>query len=83
MTDLAKEITEYLRGERRPVRDTELVRLIVQESLSNPQWTTASYVRWEAAIDDAVKRGLIIREGAMLSVLVQAAKPKSEQMDLF
>ncbi len=83
MTDLVKEITDYLRGERRSVRDSELVRLIVQDSLSNPQWTTASYRQWEAAIDEAVERGLIVREGVMLSLPVAVAKPKVEQLDLF
>ncbi len=82
MTDLAKEITDYLRGERRPVRDTELVRLVLQESLSNPQWTKATVGQWEAAIDDAVKQGLMIRDGVMLSLPV-AARPKVEQLDLF
>ena len=83
MTDLAKELTDYLRGERRAVRDSELVRLILQESLSNRQWTKATVGQWEAAIDEAVKQGLIVREGVMLSLPVQAAGPKVEQLDLF
>ena len=83
MTDLPKEITDYLRGERRPVRDSELVRLILQESLSNRQWTKATVGQWEAAIDEAVKQGLIVREGVMLSLPVAAARPKVEQLDLF
>jgi hypothetical protein len=82
MTDLPKEITDYLRGERRSVRDTELVRLILQESLSNRQWTKATVGQWEAAIDEAVKQGLIVREGVMLSLPV-VARPKVEQLDLF
>lgn len=83
MTDLPKEITEYLRGERRQVRDSELVRLIVQESLFNPQWTKATVEQWDQAIDEAVRQGLIKREGVMLSLPVVAAKPKFEQLDLF
>jgi hypothetical protein len=83
MTDLPKEITDYLRGERRPVRDSELVRLILQESLSNRQWTKATVGQWEAAIDEAVKQGLIVREGVLLSLPAVAARPKVEQLDLF
>jgi hypothetical protein len=83
MTSLAKEISEYLRGERRQVRDTELVRLILQESLSNRQWTKATVGQWEAAIDEAVKQGLMIREGVLLSLPAVAARPKVEQLDLF
>ena len=83
MTDLAKEITEYLRGERRSVRDSELVRLVVQDAIWNPQWTKATVGQWEAATDEAVKQGLIVREGAVLSLPVQAAKPQVEQLELF
>lgn len=80
--NLPQEITDYLRGERRQVRDTELVRLIVQESLFNAAWTKATADQWEAAISEALKRGLVLRYGAMLSVPV-VEKQKSEQMDLF
>jgi hypothetical protein len=83
MADLAKEITEYLRGERRSVRDSELVRLVVQDSIWNPQWTKTTAEQWEAAIDEAVKRGLIVREGSVLSLPKVVARPKVEQLDLF
>ena len=80
--NLPQEITDYLRGERRPVRDTELVRLIVQDALFNAAWSKATSDQWEAAISEALKRGLVLRYGAMLSVPV-VEKQKSEQMDLF
>jgi hypothetical protein len=81
--ELAIEITDYLRGEREPVQDWELVRRIMADAAYNAAWTKAKEVQWTAAIDEAVKRGLIVREGALLSLPKVVAKQKVEQLDLF
>jgi hypothetical protein len=80
---LAIEITDYLRGEREPVQDWELVRRIMADAAYNAAWSKAKEVQWEAAIEDAVKRGLIVREGSVLSLPNVVARQKVEQLNLF
>ena len=81
--ELAIEITDYLRGEREPVQDFELVRRIMADAAYNAAWTRAKEVQWDAAIEEAVKQGLIVREGSVLSLPKVVDRPKVEQLDLF
>jgi hypothetical protein len=81
MTDLPKEITDYLRGERAGVGRLNLVRYIQQDADSTGAWSTATAKQWNTAIDEAIKLGLIEQVGSVL--LVKTKKETEEQGMLF
>jgi hypothetical protein len=81
--DLAKEITEFLGGERRGVKPLELIALIQRAEQHNHQWTKASVAHWEAAIESATNAGLIEMRGECLHLAPEpVAQPKPKQMGL-
>lgn len=83
MTDLAAEITAYVRGERAAMERGRLVAYIVADAAANPAWTKATYQQWESAIDEAVGRGLLLVEGKIVRMAPQVAVTKTEQLELF
>jgi hypothetical protein len=85
MPDLAKEATEYLTGERAPFRLTvdELARLIFLEATHNRMWAQATMPQWEAAINEAIKTGLIESRNGKLGVVSEVEEAKPQQMGLF
>lgn len=82
---LATEVTEYLRGERAPFRFTtdDLARLIFLEATHNAMWTKATMPQWEAAINEAIKIGLIESRSGKLGVASKQEEAKPMQMGLF
>lgn len=86
--DLAKEVTEFLAGERAPFHfDANVLSyLIVDEARNNAMWPKATMPQWKAAIEEAIKRGLIEVKNHKLAVVVKT-KPVDEdapiQMGLF
>lgn len=83
MADLSTEIAEYVRGERQAIEQGRLVAYIVADAAANPAWTKATYAEWDAAIDEAIKRGLLMRDGRMIRPAVKQVEPKAEQLELF
>lgn len=83
MSDLASEITEFLRGERTAMDRGRLVAYMVVEATANINWSDATYAQWEIAIDEAIKRGLILADGVMVRVAPKAQVEKPEQLELF
>lgn len=85
MPDLAKEVTDYLTGERAPFKYgiDELARLIFWEATHNPMWAKATMPEWEAAIKDAIKRGLIELRNGKLGLPTKVEESKPIQMGLF
>jgi len=59
MSDLAKEITEFFLGEKRPMQVGELIHLYQRDSAKNSMWTKASNADLEKAIRKAHDRGLL------------------------
>ena len=85
MADLPSEITECLKCVLgRPAKAEELIREITQMASHNAAWPTATYEQWEAAIETAVKSGLLVRVSQTLwlapPVVVEV---KAKQMGLF
>jgi len=80
---LAKEITEFLHGERRGLKPIELCRLIIQAAQHNDQWTKAPLAHWELAIETAIKSDLIEQRGELLWLKPILEKPKPKQLGLF
>lgn len=85
MPDLAAEITEYLQGERAAFKYTpnDLARSIYLDATYIALWSKASVEQWEAAIDEAIKRGLIESRNGKLGVALKTEEPKPQQMGLF
>lgn len=77
--NLPQEITDYLRGERTGLSRINLVRYIQQDADSIGSWSTATAQQWNAAIDEAIKLGLIEQVG---SVLVAKAKKETEKQGM-
>ena len=85
MPDLAKEVTEYLAGERRPFHFDKgtLAYMIMVDAQSNPMWTKRAIPEWERAIDEAIKIGLIESRNGKLGVVSKMEEAKPQQMGLF
>lgn len=83
MSDLATDIVEYLRGERRRMTRQELALRIVKEAAHNAAWPRASYEAWEAAIASAVKAGALQSDGQTVWLADKPVEEKHEQMELF
>ena len=85
MPDLAKEVTEYLAGERSPFRFEKgtLAYMIMFDAQHNPMWTKRTIPEWEAAIDEAIKTGLIESRNGKLGVVSKVEEAKPQQMGLF
>jgi len=84
MPDLAAEITEYLVGERQPMTRADLIGWIIMDANRCKTWTIATCEQWEAAIDEAIKRGLIESRNGKLGVVLKIDnEPKPQQMGLF
>lgn len=82
MTPLAIDIVQFLRGEKRPYKTDELIRLIIQEAAHNRQWATASWQEWKAAVDEAVREGEIEKVGETLWIATRV-KHEETQLELF
>jgi len=76
MTDLPSEITEFLTGERRPMRPVDLAIAIRNEALHNAAWATATIEEWQAAIQQAVKIGKLIEDAGKVRIAPQFTEPK-------
>ena len=87
MTDLATEAVSILAGERAPYQmDAHLLaNLIANESRHNSAWPTATVAEWRAAIETAIKRGLIAVKNQKLAVVVAAKVTETgpTQMEMF
>lgn len=85
MPDLAHEATEYLQGERAPYRYTidELARMIFLDATHNRMWAQASMTEWDAAIKEAISKGLIEQRNGKLGVALKTDEPKPQQLGLF
>jgi len=62
MTDLAIEVADCYRAimGARPCKRSELINEIQKMAMVNKYaWPNASYAQWDAAIDEACKRGLL------------------------
>jgi hypothetical protein len=84
MTDLASEIADCYRSVMgcQPCKRRELIHEIQKMARVNNAWPTASYAAWDAAIDEAVKRGLLACASQTIWLSVQP-KEKPTQGELF
>lgn len=86
MTDLAKEVTEFLLGERSPFRwsKEQVAWLVWDTSRRNPAWGPATLPEWQEAVRDAVKRGLMIEKDGTLGFPEPVkTEPEHIQLGLF
>ncbi len=85
MADLPSEITECLKCVLgRPAKAEELIREITMMASLNAAWPTATYEQWTAAIETAVKRGLLVRVSQTLWLAPpKFEEAKAKQMGLF
>lgn len=85
MADLPSEITECLKCVLgRPAKAEELIREITMMASLNAAWPTATYEQWEAAIETAVKSGLLVRTDQKLWLAPpKFEEPKPVQKGLF
>lgn len=85
MSDLAKEVTEFLKGERSPFHYSAeaLAYFVWDTSLHNAAWGPATLREWEKAIVEAIERGLIVERNNKLGFPDPVAKPVTEQQLLF
>lgn len=83
MSDLAAEITEYIRNvERKPTKTLEVIENIQRDARVTKQWPIASVKQWEFAIQEAVRRGLLVKPTETIWVPVVVEK-KATQKGLF
>lgn len=82
MQSLAVDVVQFLRGEKRPYKPDELIRLIIQEAAHNRQWATASWQEWRASLDEAVRCGEIEKVGETLWIAARV-KQEETQLELF
>ena len=83
MPDLAKEISEFCRNVMgRPCKRIDLINEMVNMAQHNPAWPTARCSEWEAAIETACKRGLLVRtsETIWIPAVVESVKPKQGEL---
>jgi len=86
VSDLPKEVVEFLKGERAPFRFTAdtLAYLVWETSTHNPAWTQATIPVWQEAVRDAVKRGLKIEKNGTLGFPEPVkTEPEHIQLGLF
>lgn len=78
---LTDHVVDWLHGERSPQRRLDVLIKLGQFSAARllPE---ATQEQWDAAIDAAIKSGLVVEVNGRLSVK-QQAKQQSEQMGLF
>ena len=80
---LSTDIVEYLRGERKPMKRTELAASIQREATHNHAWPKATFEQWLQAIDDAVKAGELDLVIETVWIKAKPVEAKAEQMELF
>lgn len=86
MPDLVSEVVDFVRTERQPIApQTVAVELVLFGAVSE-LWSTATADQWAQALEEAIKRGLIVQCGDKVKVappleVGELAKPK--QMSLF
>jgi hypothetical protein len=84
MTDLAAEITEYIRNvERKPTKTLEVITNIKRDADITKQWPIATVKQWERAIDEAVQRGLLSKPTETIWVVTKKEESKAVQKSLF
>jgi hypothetical protein len=82
--DLAAEITEYIRNvERKPCKTLEVIENIQRDAQATKQWPIATVKQWEAAIEQAVQRGMLSKPTETIWLNVKKEKPKPVQKGLF
>ena len=84
MSDLAAEITEYIRNvERKPTKTLEVIENIKRDAEITKQWPIATVKQWERAIHEAVQRGLLSKPTETIWVVVEPVASKPVQKGLF
>lgn len=84
MLDLAAELAEYCRNvERKPTKPLELFDNIMRDARATKQWPIATLTQWEAALEQACKRGLLTKTSETIWVPLVVAEVKPKQMELF
>jgi hypothetical protein len=84
MTDLASEITEYIRNvERKPTKTLEVIENIQRDARITKQWPIATLKQWERAIAEAVDRGLLMKPTETIWVVTKPEEKKPTQGSLF
>ena len=84
MSDLAAEITEYIRNvERKPTKTLEVIENIQRDARITKQWPIATVKQWERAIQEAVQRGLLSKPTETSWVVVEPVASKPVQQSLF
>jgi len=85
MPNLAKEVTEFLAGERMAFHYNAdwLARAIWKEATYNKMWAQATLPQWEQAIKDAISSGLIVVKDGRLGLPVKIEEAKPQQLGLF
>ena len=82
--DLASEITEYIRNvERKPTKTLEVITNIQRDARITKQWPIATVEQWERAIQEAVRRGLLVKPTETIWVVVEPVQAKPVQKGLF
>jgi len=84
VTDLASEITEYIRNvERKPTKTLEVIENIQRDAEITKQWPIATVKQWERAIEQAKERGLLSQKTETIWVVTKVEEPKPTQGSLF
>ena len=84
MSDLAAEITEYIRNvERKPTKTLEVIENIQRDARITKQWPIATVKQWERAIQEAKERGLLSQKTETIWVVVEPVASKPVQKGLF
>lgn len=84
MTDLTSEIAEYCKNvERKPVKRLELIQNLMRDAQVTRAWPIATLRQWEAALESACKRGLLVRTSETIWIPVVAVEAKPVQGSLF
>lgn len=86
--NLVADIVEFIKSNRGPVNRREIIVEMVSVSSRCKLWPMASYEQWDAAIEHAIRDGLIIATdgGEIVCGRVEESKKetaKSSQMELF
>lgn len=82
MSTLSKDVIEFLRGERRPMKRAELCIAIQKAAAHNKAWPRASFADWMLAINEAASAGelVLLGESIWLPSKPPIAKPRQQEL---
>ncbi len=83
MLDLAAEITDYIAGERGAVPRGDVITWIMRDASAGAMFSVATSEQWGVAIDEAIKRGLLIASDGSVRVAPVIKEPQVAQLSLF